>query len=215
MSLQDDLDDLKAKLLASLPEVTADGLEQGREDVITTYLEGQALKPGDRAPEVIFYDKSLKKIRLADLLGDKHLVLSFFRGVWCPYCELELKALQTIISEIEARNAQLVAVSPELHKFTGSFLEANNIHYDVYTDLANKAAEGFGLDFEVPEGLRETIMVMNTGLAERYDDDCAWILPIPATYIISKDGIIQYAFVEADFTRRMEPADILTELDKL
>lgn len=215
MSLQDELDDLKAKLLASLPEDAASGLEQGREEVITSYLEGQALKPGDRAPDVFFYDKTLKKIRLADLLADKHLVLSFFRGVWCPYCELELKALQTIISEIEARDARLVAVSPELHKFTRSFLEANSIHYDIYTDLANKAAEGFGLDFVVPEGLRETLMAMNVGLAERYDDDCAWILPIPATYIISKQGIIQTAFVNADFTRRMEPANILAELDKL
>ncbi len=215
MSLQDELDDLKATLLASLPEDCASGLEQGREQVIASYLEGRALKAGDRAPEVFFYDKSLNMVRLADLLDEKHLVLSFFRGVWCPYCELELKALQTITSEIEARNARLVAVSPELHKFTRSFLEANHIHYAAYSDLANKAAEGFGLEFTVPEGLRETIMAMNAGLAERYDNDCAWILPIPATYIIGKDGIIQHAFVEADFTRRMEPADILTELEKL
>lgn len=213
MSLQDELDRIRAEILAGDPEI-ANGLEKGRQEIIAAYLESKALKPGDKVPDCHFRDKDLKEVNISDLLGDRHLVLSFYRGVWCPYCELELKALQAIIHEIEERGARLVAVSPELYKFTEEFAERHKLHYDLYTDLGNRAAKVFGLEFKLPEGLREALQLMNIDIADR-NDECAWILPIPATFIISKEGVIAHSYVNADFTRRMEPADILVELDKL
>ena len=214
MSLQDELDKLKQNLLGSLQGDIAAALEKGREDIISLCLGQHVLKKGDRAPDVVLFGRNLEKTHLAELLGDKHLVLSFFRGSWCPYCDMELEAQEKIFPEIIKRNANLVAVSPELYKYSKDFFDKTKVSYDIYTDLNNRAAKEFGLVFEVPGDLREALLILNIDLEKRHGE-CDWLLPVPATFIINKNGMIEHAYVNADFTRRIEPADILAELDRL
>ncbi|MEJ2143138.1 MAG: peroxiredoxin-like family protein, partial [Gammaproteobacteria bacterium] len=161
-----------------------------------------------------FRDQDLKIYYLKDLLNENNIVLSFFRGAWCPYCDLELKALAEIHGQIKAKGARLIAVSPELYQFTKDAIEKHKIDYPVYTDLGNKAADEFGLVFELPPKLRDIHKILNIHL-NVLNGEPSWTLPVPATFIISKQGIIESTYINADYTSRMEPEDILKVLDTL
>ena len=214
MSLNDELDLLHKNVLDSLPSEIRQKLINENKKLFNRFLEDKALKVGSQAPNVYFRDENLKPVNLSDLLKEHHLVLSFVRGTWCPYCNLELISLAKINAEIEKRGARLIAVSPELHKFSEEKLKKNKINFPVYTDLANKAADEFGLVFDLPSEYREIYQALNIHL-NILNDNSNWALPMPATFIISKDAVITSTYVNADYTHRMEPDDILEKLDLL
>ena len=148
------------------------------------------------------------------MLKNNHIVLSFFRGTWCPYCNLELESLARINEQIEAKGAKLITVTPELYKFTEERIKNKNFNFQILTDLGNKAADDFGLVFELPREYREIYDRLSVNLNILNGED-SWVLPMPATFIISKQGIIESTYINADYTQRMEPDDILEKLDLL
>ena len=214
MGLNSDLSLLSEKVLSSMPEDIRNKLIDEDKKLFSRFLESKALKKGDSFPDVSFLDKNLKQISLKEMLKENHLVISFYRGTWCPYCNLELKALAKIDKEIEAKGARLIAVSPELYKFSEDTVKKNNINYLVLTDLANKAADKFGLVFELPPQYCEIYKILNINLNE-INGNSRWILPIPATFIISKEGVIASTYVNVNYMNRMEPDEILKQLDLL
>lgn len=214
MALNKDLSILHQEVLDGLPSEIRQQLLDENKKLINSFLEKKALNVGSKVPDVIFRDEKLQTVHLNDLLGKRHLVLSFFRGTWCPYCNLELVSLSKINPEIEKRNASLIAVSPELYKFSEDKLKSNKINFPVLTDLSNKAADEFGLCFDLPIEYRKIYQELNIHL-NTLNGNNKWRLPMPATFIISKDGLITAAYVNADYTRRMEPSDILEKLDML
>lgn len=214
MSLNADLDLLREDVLASIPEEARIQLLNENMKLFSSFIEEKALKENDSVPDVFFRDKNLQPVYLKEVLSGNHLVISFYRGTWCPYCDMELNALAKINSEIEAKGARLIAVSPELYEFAEETIEKNNIDFPVLTDLANKAAGEFGLVFDLPPEFRKIYKMLNIHLNKLNKDD-QWALPIPATFIVSKEGVITSAYVNADYMQRMEPDDILDQLDLL
>ena len=132
MTLKKELSLLKKDVLASLSPNVREILIDENKKLFNSFLEERALKVNSKAPNVFFRDKNLESVHLADLLEKHHIVLSFFRGTWCPYCNLELMSLAKINNEIEKRDAHLIAVSPELYRFSEDTLKKNKINFPVF-----------------------------------------------------------------------------------
>ncbi|MFJ7150321.1 peroxiredoxin-like family protein [Streptomyces sp. NPDC100445] len=174
----------------------------------------RALTVGDRAPRFQLPSATGRTTALADLLADGPVVLTFYRGAWCPYCNLALRALQRHHTEITARDARLVAVSPQIPDESLTLAEKHDLAFDVLSDIGSDTAKQYGLAFDLPENLAAVYDRLGFDL-QRVNDGHPRTLPLPATYVIDNAGTIRWAFVDADYTRRAEPADIIAALDPL
>jgi peroxiredoxin len=168
------------------------------------------LKRGDRIPPFTLPNVEGRLVSARELLAHGPLVLSFFRGGWCPYCTMELRALQEAWPEIQRRGANLAAVTPDTGTSLRSDKRANDLDYQVLSDVDNGLALLFGLVFRVPAYIRALWLKHNIDLGARHGNSSGtWLLPLPATYIIDRQGIILHADVDPDFRRRLDPTDIL------
>lgn len=177
-------------------------------------IEKIAIKVGDTAPDFSLANHNGEDRTLSGLLADSPLVLSFYRGGWCPYCNLELAALQRALPEIEELGAKLVAISPETPDHSLSTREKNELAFDVLYDKGNVVAETYGLVFKLSEELRPIYEKFGIDVPEFNGDD-TFRLPIPATYVIRQDGKVLYAFADADYTKRLEPSTVVEALKLL
>ena len=150
-----------------------------------------------------------------ELLGRGPLVLSFFRGGWCPYCTLELGALQEALPDIEAREASAVAITPDTGAAFAAVKRDNRLNFDILSDLDYGLALLFGIVFKFPDPIRDLYLRIGIDRGARHGNRHAWLLPIPATYIVDRQGIITHANVDPDFRRRMEPSEIIKVLDNM
>ncbi|MFG2550042.1 peroxiredoxin-like family protein [Streptomyces sp. NPDC048581] len=174
----------------------------------------RALAVGDRAPRFTLPTATGESRSLDDLLAAGPVVLTFYRGAWCPYCNLALRALQQHHETITARGARLVAVSPQNPDESLTLTEKHDLAFDVLSDLGSDTAKQYGLAFDLPDDLATVYDKLGFNL-QRVNDGHPRTLPLPATYVIDRDGVIRWAFVNTDYTTRAEPADILAALDAL
>ena len=166
---------------------------------------------GRKAPAFELADHDGKIVSSSDLLAKGHLVLCFIRGRWCPFCVGQMEAMNLILPQIEQAGATLVAISPQTVKQSYFMHDQHKLRFPLLSDAGNKVARQFGLTYRVPEA-QEAIYrraFVNLPLA---NGDESWELPIPATYIIDRDGTVLYASANEDYTERPEPADILQTL---
>jgi peroxiredoxin len=170
-----------------------------------------ALGVGDTAPDFELPDPSGRRVRLSDLLRSGPVVVAFYRGSWCPFCNTELRGLQLALPQIEAARARLVAVSPQTADSSVTIRDRQRLTYPVLSDAGNHVARTFGLVFRVGPDVRDRYREAGIDLARSNGDD-SWELPVPATYVVAPDGTITYAFVEADYSRRAAPADVVAAL---
>jgi peroxiredoxin len=219
MSLQDRLDALKADFeggkLAYKP--SPDVLDIMHRATAELIASGQALgakKAGDKAPEFTLDDPDGNPVSSAQLLAQGPLVISFYRGVWCPYCNLELQALQEALPQIEARGARVVAISPQTAPNSRKSQRNNGLAFPILSDEKSRVAAEFGLRFSLPDYLVALYKGFKNDLPA-FNDDPAWVLPMPARYVIGGDGIVAYAEVNPDYTQRPDPSELLPVLDKL
>ncbi|OPF83741.1 alkyl hydroperoxide reductase [Streptomyces antioxidans] len=175
----------------------------------------RALAVGARAPHFRLPSATGGTLALEDLLSaGAPVVLTFYRGAWCPYCNMTLRSLQRHHKDITARGARLVAISPQRPDESLSQSQKHQLAFDVLSDIGSATARRYGLAFEVSEELAAHYARSGLDL-ERVNDGHARVLPIPATYVIDRSGTVRWAFVDTDFTVRAEPADILAALDAL
>ena len=174
----------------------------------------RALKKGDRAPTFALPDGDGRTWRSEDLLSHGPLVIVFYRGRWCAYCNAQLRALQEVHRQIAAAGASLVAISPQTQKHSYMTRDMHKLRFPVLGDAGNQVARKFGLAYRVSPELQETYESIFTRLPG-YNGDQNWELPLPATYIVQPDGIISYARVDPDWRHRPEPEEILNSLPKL
>lgn len=172
-------------------------------------LGSDALTTGALAPDFTLTDQRGASFTLTDALRDGPVVLTFYRGGWCPYCNVQLHTLQQALPEFRAHGARLVAVSPEPPDDSLTTTERHALEFDVLSDDRNGVARAFGLVFTVPEEAREIYRTAGADLTATNDE-----LPIPATYVIDADRRIRYAHVDGDYRHRAESADILTALSE-
>jgi len=219
MTLQARLDAFKADFKAGKAPYFAPAdihpiMERATAELIASGQAGRALKAGDRAPAFILKDPEGKPVSSADLLAQGPLVISFYRGVWCPYCNLELQALQEALPQFRELNAGLVAISPQTAANSRKAQRQNKLDFPILSDTHNDVAAGFGLRFALPDYLVDLYRQLKNDLPS-FNDDPAWTLPMPARYVIGQDGVIAYAEVNPDYTQRPEPDSMLPVLRRL
>ena len=173
-----------------------------------------ALKPGDRAPQFELPDGDGRIWRSEDLLRTGPLVVVFYRGRWCAYCNAQLVGLQKLHKHITAAGALLVAISPQTQKHSYMTRDMHALRFPLLSDSGNQIARKFGLVYRISPELQAMYESIYTKLPG-YNGDQSWELPQSATYIIQPDGIISFARVDADWRQRCEPEDIVACLEKL
>jgi len=171
-------------------------------------ITDRALGVGDTAPDFELPDALGEMVRLSDLLAVGPVILSFYRGQWCPFCNLELQALQRAMGDIESAGATLVAVSPNTPDITLSTVEKHALTYPVLSDHDNAVARQFNLVYEMtPENI-ENYRAKGRDVPEMNGTE-KWELPIPATYVIDPGRVIRYSFVDTNHRVRAEPAEVV------
>ena len=183
-------------------------MEAATTELRATGIEAQALQLGDAVPDLTLPDALNTPVRLAALWQRGPLVLIFYRGGWCPYCNLELRAWQHHLAALKHMGAQLVAVSPQTPDNSLSTAEKNELAFPVLSDSGLQAATAFGVAFEMPPELIALYSSVGNDLPV-LNGNGRWVLPVPATYVIDRDGRVAYAHVEADYRERAEPAAVL------
>jgi peroxiredoxin len=146
-----------------------------------------------------------------DLLATGPLIVSFYRGVWCPYCNMELQALQEALPAFREAGANLVAISPQTPANSRKSVRQNGLGFPILSDPGNAVAAAFGLSFKLPDYLVQLYTMLKNDLP-RCNGDASWTLPMPGRFVIAQDGMIRYAEVNPDYTRRPEPRDMLPAL---
>jgi peroxiredoxin len=202
MTLQSELDTFKSAWLERVGPETAKLVEE--DNFSLQSLAAVALKAGDRFPAAILTDQLGRKVDLKVLTNDQSLIVTFFRGGWCPYCNLELRAYQKVLPEIEALGAKLIAVTPETPDNSLSTAEKNDLSFAVLSDTKGRLADALGIRFELSPAIRALYEKFGHDLPARNGDD-RWSLPIPATFVVGKGGVIAFASVDADYRKRLDP----------
>ncbi|MFQ5643838.1 MAG: peroxiredoxin-like family protein [Thiogranum sp.] len=184
------------------------------EDLLASTVAAEAKTKGDRAPDFELANVRGGALKISTVLAEGPVVLSFYRGSWCPFCNLELNALQQRLPVIRECGARLIAVSPEKPDAALTHAEKLNLEFDVLTDPGNRVAAAYGLVMAVHESLRPLYLQWGIDLPAANGDD-SHELPVPATYVIDRNGTIQAAHIEKDYTKRMEPEAIVAALKAL
>lgn len=212
--LEDALAEQRAAAQQQMPADTMATLQAATEDLEARGLTEQAVQGGETAPDFVLPNAVGEDVRLSDRLATGPVVLSFYRGGWCPYCNLELQALQAALPEIKQAGGQLLAVSPQTPDASLSTKEKGNLDFEVLSDAGNEVASGYGLVFTLPEAVQEAYDNFGVDLAAANADDSSR-LPMPATYVIDADRVVRYAFVKADYAQRASPAKVVETLHSL
>ena len=172
-----------------------------------------AKQVGDQAPDIVLPDANGHAFHVAALLAKGPVVVTFYRGGWCPYCNLELKPYQAVLDRITAAGASLIAISPEKPDDTVSTTEKNALTFPVLSDVGQKVGKAFGLVYAFTDELRSVYDGFKLDIPGKNGSPDEWALPLSATYVISSDGRIVFADTSVDYRRRTDPLDVLQVLE--
>lgn len=219
MKLQDRLDamreDFENGRFPLVPtQAQLDVMRRATQSLVDSRQAENALKAGDTAPEFKLRDTDGSIVSSRALLARGPLVATFYRGIWCPYCNYDLQALEDVRPAIEARGASLVAISPQTQANSRKSQRDNKLGFPILSDPGAEVAARFGLRFKLPGDLIEVYRQFGNDLTKA-NDEPSGVLPMPARYVIGTDGTIAYAEVNPDYTRRPDPSELLPVLDRL
>lgn len=212
--LAEQLADFQSDFQSKAPQDAQATMAAATEVLEASGIANQALTVNDKAPDFELPDAAGKLVRLSELLKQGPVVINFYRGEWCPYCNLELRAFQNLLPEFKRANATLVAISPELPDHSLSVTEKHSLEFAVLSDVGNKVSRQYGLVFTLDASLQPLYEGFGIDIPTSNGDD-SYELPLPATYVIDQSGRIRYGFAEADYTQRAEPQDVLAVVNEL
>jgi len=179
-----------------------------------TNIASHALKVDDIAPDFLLPDAHGRLVSSEQLRSEGPLVVSFYRGGWCPFCNAELRALQAVKAEFDRLKANLVVLSPETRDLPRQLKHQLNLDLTMLADVDHGVAISYGVLFRVPEETKKHYSGQGHNFGHRHGSS-EWMLPIPATFVVGQDGMVRSSFVEPDFTIRQEPSDILNNVRPL
>jgi len=211
MSLQQQLDELTTKLRSLVPAERLAVVDRAVAELKNAGLAERALKAGGTVPIFELSDGDGLVWRSEDLLRSGPLVVVFYRGRWCAYCNAQLAALQEVDKQIADAGASLVSISPQTKKHSYMTRDMHKLRFPVLSDAGNQVARKFGLVYRVPAELQAMYETIYTKLPG-YNGDQSWELPLAATYVVRPDGVISYARTDADWRQRPEPGEVLANL---
>ncbi|WP_390217040.1 peroxiredoxin-like family protein [Halobacillus seohaensis] len=172
---------------------------------------GEGIRKGNKAPDFSLPDPNGNQVNLSNQLNVGPVILTFYRGGWCPYCNMELREYQQVLNEIHEAGGELIAISPQTPDHSLSTSDKNALQYHVLSDAGNKIARKYNLVYPLPDYLID--IYKDKGLnVDQHNGDETWELPVSATYVIDKDGTIIYEYTKADYKDRAEPSDVLEVL---
>ncbi|MRT92647.1 AhpC/TSA family protein [Ancylomarina sp. 16SWW S1-10-2] len=186
---------------------------EGTEAVKNSGILDKALNVGDKVPDFTLKNQMNKPVNLYSELEKGPVVLIWYRGGWCPYCNITLHYLQERLPDMIKAGGSLIALTPELPDKSMNTTEKNSLDFLVLSDVANKVGKEYGVVFELTP---EVAAIYQEGFdLHGYNGDESNELPLAATYVIDQKGMIQYAFLDADYRNRAEPDDIIAALEKI
>jgi peroxiredoxin len=212
MTFQTELDTFRAGWEARVGEQIARLIGGDIDDLRATGILDHTAKAGDPFPATTnLRDAHNRPFGLTALIATKPMILTFYRGGWCPYCNLELRAYQALLSAIRAEGAELVAVSPELPDHSLTTVEKNDVSFTVLSDTGGELASSLGIRFTLSDAVKPFYEKAGHALPDR-NGDGTWALPMPATFVIQRGGRIVEAFIEPDYRKRLDPQHALAAL---
>jgi len=214
MGLQQQLAAFKDEFARTAPAGRPALYEAKIEDLRASFALETAIGTGDQAPGFTLPDARGQAVSLDTALRDGPAVVTFYRGGWCPYCNLQLRAYQAIQPHLARLRTRLVAISPQLPDGSLSTAEQNALTFDVLSDVGNHVARRYGLVYALPEELREALRSNNKALPGINGDE-SWELPVPATYVIAPSRRVALAAIDVDYRNRLEPEAIIACLESL
>lgn len=216
-SLNTQLAEMRKKFEAGAEPSNLEIMKQAHESLKRSGIYYRAVKTGDKAPDFTLPSQNGNAVTLSKLLEQGPVVLVFYRGQWCPYCNAQLTALNAALPNIKAAGGTLVAVSPQLPTpLQPPSAESNadappKLNFSILSDRGNQVAEKYGLAYELPEKLQALYKEFGINLQD-INGDGSWTLPLAASYVIAPSGTVQYGFVETDYTKRAEPDFLIQQL---
>lgn len=211
MSLATELQAVTESVRQKAPENVFATMEAATAKLAATGITDQALQPGQAMPDFELPDATGKRVSSSDLRARGLLLISFYRGNWCPYCNLELQALQAHLDDITAHDTTLVAISPETPDQSLTTQEKFDLKFPVLTDAGNQVARQFGLIFTLDESLRPIYDSFGIDITT-HNGDQSFELPVPATYLVAADGTVLNRFIDVDYRERLAPETALAWL---
>ncbi|MEO0513320.1 MAG: peroxiredoxin-like family protein [Planctomycetota bacterium] len=212
-TLAEDIAEYRAGFVKKAPQELQALFQERIDDLGASGVLGGAKNVGDTAPDFELPNAAGELVRLSDLLKDGPVILNWYRGGWCPYCNLTLRAYQSRLDDIAAAGGTFVAVSPELPDNSLSTKQKNELAYPVLTDAGNHTARSYGLVFQLQDDLAT---IYNDAFdLNAHNGDATNELPLAATYVIATDGTIRYAFLSSDYRERAEPSEAIAALKGL
>ena len=214
MSLKEQLAQFRAgwreRVPAERQELMLRHIQELRDGAISKTM----LKVGDHAPPIVLGDAKGATVDVGALLKQGPVIVTFYRGGWCPFCNLELKAYQQVLPEIAAAGASLVAISPEKPDESLSTSQKNELTFHVLSDVGQKVGRAFGLVYEFSDELRSVYNGFGLDIPGKNGVPGEWALPVSATYVIDRDGTIIYADTDVDYRDRADPREVLEALTR-
>jgi peroxiredoxin len=208
-SLREELAERKRLMELYVPADTRAVNERATEALRNSGITERALKVGEQAPSFTLLDHNGKPVSSATLLATGPLVIAFLRGRWCPFCCGEAEALNRMFPEFEHAGASLVAISPQSVNQAYFMQDQHKLRFRLLVDEGNKVARQFGIVYRVPDYQEKLFSSVFINLPH-INGDTSWELPLPATYVIGRDGKVQYTWINVDYTERAEPGEVLS-----
>mmetsp|Transcript_43282 Transcript_43282/g.80414 ORF Transcript_43282/g.80414 Transcript_43282/m.80414 type:complete len:358 (-) Transcript_43282:49-1122(-) len=211
MTLEEELSEILEAFYSMVSEDEIRKYQAYVEECEDMQVARRSIQEPDDAPDFELVDQDGDMVRLSRLLEEGPVVLVFYRGKWCPQCNATLKRLQQCLELIKEKGANLVAISPMLPDGSQIFSSKFELHFPVLSDVGNHVARKFNITFTVPEHVRSMLLSWGEDVPEHNGDD-SWEIPIPATYIISKEGKIVWSYLDENSSNRAEPEDIVAAI---
>ena len=212
--LQQQIDEFIAEGASWLPTNLLQDLLSPIGQLIHSGTAENALKEGAQAPDFALPDARGTAVRLSHLLTQGPVIMTFYRGQWCPYCHLALRAYQQALPHMQARGASLVAISPQTPHHSRAMAEKLKLTFALLSDMGNQVARQFGLVFTIDEAVRGAHKQVCANLPA-FNGDNSWELPMAGTFLVDQSGTVRLAFVHPDFTRRLDPSVVIARLNEL
>lgn len=214
MPLQDELDAVRERCYESSPQHINRVRQDAIEDLVSSGIAERAVRAGDYAPRFRLRDTDGKSISSDDLLDRGPVLVVFYRGRWCPYCNVDLRAVEAVAHDLRSTGASIVAISPQTANVSGATERMHDLSFPCLVDRGGKVARAFGLRWKLSRELRAAELETGLDLAA-VNGEPSWTLTMPARYVIGPDRIVEYADVSADYTRRGDPTELFPVLSQI
>jgi len=214
MALAPQLDALYSNFIANAPAAAAEPIIAASSSFKASYDPSTAIQVGEKLPKFVLSNAAGKEVSSTDLLAEGPLLITFYRGGWCPFCNIALRGLQLHLDTFKSKGVTLVAISPELPDHSLSTAEKLELAFPVLSDVGNKYAKELGILWAMPDSLRPSFKNFGHDLPTVNGDD-SFAVPIPATFLVDAKGIVRNSFIDADYKKRLEPTQALEWVDAL